>query len=36
VGSEALPAIPLNSTLEATMLPNAAKVSVAISALLEF
>ncbi|MFM9056169.1 MAG: alpha-ketoacid dehydrogenase subunit beta, partial [Bacteroidota bacterium] len=36
VGSEALPAIPLNSTLEATMLPNAAKVSAAISALLEF
>lgn len=34
IGSENLPAIPLNSTLEATMLPNAEKVSKAISTLL--
>ena len=27
MGSENLPAIPLNSTLEATMLPNAEKLS---------
>jgi 2-oxoisovalerate dehydrogenase E1 component len=36
IGSEALPAIPLNSTLEATMLPNASKVSAAISSLLDY
>lgn len=36
LGSENLPAIPLNSTLEATMLPNVQKVSAAISALLRF
>lgn len=36
IGSEALPAIPLNSTLEATMLPNASKVSAAISGLLDY
>ncbi|MFM1744074.1 MAG: hypothetical protein RLZZ630_11 [Bacteroidota bacterium] len=36
IGSEALPAIPLNSTLEATMLPNATKVSKAIADLLNY
>jgi 2-oxoisovalerate dehydrogenase E1 component len=36
VGAENLPAIPLNSTLEATMLPNANKVSKAISNLLNY
>lgn len=36
IGSEALPAIPLNSTLEATMLPNASKVSAAIADLLKY
>jgi 2-oxoisovalerate dehydrogenase E1 component len=36
IGSEALPAIPLNSTLEATMLPNASKVSKAIADLLNY
>ncbi len=34
VGAESLPAIPLNSTLEATMLPNADKVQVALQRLL--
>lgn len=34
IGSENLPAIPLNSTLEATMLPNADKVSAVIAQLL--
>lgn len=36
IGSENLPAIPLNSTLERTMLPNADKVELAISNLLAY
>lgn len=36
IGAENLPAIPLNSTLEASMLPNADKVSAAIEALLSY
>lgn len=36
VGAENLPAIPLNSTLEATMLPNAEKVKIAIGNLLTY
>lgn len=36
VGSENLPAIPLNSVLEATMLPNATKVAAAIETLLKY
>ncbi len=36
VGAENLPAIPLNSTLEKTMLPNAEKVEVAIQQLLNY
>jgi 2-oxoisovalerate dehydrogenase E1 component len=36
LGSECLPAIPLNSTLEQTMLPNAEKVSAAIQSVLRF
>jgi len=36
VGSENLPAIPLNSTLEQTMLPNALKVEDAIDKLLNY
>lgn len=36
VGSEALPAIPLNSTLEKTMIPNADKVNAAIQELLAY
>ncbi len=36
VGSENLPAIPLNSTLEHTMLPNADKVEKAIEELLNY
>lgn len=36
VGAENLPAIPLNSILEKTMLPNAEKVGVAIEALLKY
>lgn len=36
VGAENLPAIPLNSTLERTMLPNADKVEAAISQLLAY
>lgn len=36
VGSENMPAIPLNSTLEATMIPNAQKVAEAIRAILDF
>lgn len=36
VGAENLPAIPLNSTLERTMLPNAEKVEAAIGALLGY
>ena len=36
VGSENMPAIPLNSTLEATMIPNAEKVGKAIQELLDY
>ena len=36
IGAENLPAIPLNSTLEATMLPNADKVKVAFENLLKY
>ena len=36
MGSENLPAIPLNSTLEATMLPNAKKVSEKIEEILAY
>lgn len=36
IGAENLPAIPLNSTLEKTMLPNADKVEVAIAELLNY
>ena len=36
LGAENLPAIPLNSTLEKTMLPNAEKVTVAIESLLAY
>ncbi len=36
IGAENLPAIPLNSTLEATMLPNATKVAKAIQELLNY
>lgn len=36
IGSENLPAIPLNSTLEQTMLPNAEKVSLAMEKLLSY
>ena len=36
VGSECLPAIPLNSTLEATMIPNGEKVSSKLEALLNY
>jgi 2-oxoisovalerate dehydrogenase E1 component len=36
IGAENLPAIPLNSTLEATMLPNAEKVAKVIAEVLEF
>ena len=36
IGSECLPAIPLNSTLEATMLPNPQKVAQVMRKLLEF
>lgn len=36
VGSENLPAIPLNSTLEHTMIPNADKVAAAISKVLAY
>jgi 2-oxoisovalerate dehydrogenase E1 component len=36
IGSENLPAIPLNSTLEATMLPNVQKVGAAMNLLLRF
>lgn len=35
-GSENLPAIPLNATLEETMIPNASKVSAAISRILNY
>jgi 2-oxoisovalerate dehydrogenase E1 component len=36
IGAENMPAIPLNSTLEKTMLPNAEKVEIAIKKLLEY
>ena len=36
IGSEVLPAIPLNSTLEFEMIPNPEKVSVAINELLSY
>jgi 2-oxoisovalerate dehydrogenase E1 component len=36
IGSENLPAIPLNSTLEHTMLPNAEKVAAAMEKLLSY
>jgi 2-oxoisovalerate dehydrogenase E1 component len=36
IGAENMPAIPLNSTLEETMLPNTEKVSKAIKQILEF
>ncbi|MBP7167646.1 MAG: tungsten formylmethanofuran dehydrogenase [Bacteroidia bacterium] len=36
IGSENLPAIPLNATLEAAMLPNATKVEAAMAALLSY
>ena len=36
VGSESLPAIPLNSEMEAAILPNASKVRTALSDLLNF
>ena len=36
IGSEDLPAIPLNTLLEATMLPNADKVTEAIEDLLQY
>lgn len=36
IGSENLPAIPLNSTLEQTMLPNAEKVKIKIAELLKY
>jgi 2-oxoisovalerate dehydrogenase E1 component len=36
IGSENLPAIPLNSTLEATMIPNTDKVADAIREVLEY
>jgi 2-oxoisovalerate dehydrogenase E1 component len=36
MGSENLPAIPLNSTLEATMLPNADKVAAVLERLLDY
>jgi 2-oxoisovalerate dehydrogenase E1 component len=36
IGSENLPAIPLNSTLEKTMIPNAEKVSARIEQLLNY
>jgi 2-oxoisovalerate dehydrogenase E1 component len=36
IGSENLPAIPLNATLEQTMIPNSEKVSAVISRVLDF
>jgi 2-oxoisovalerate dehydrogenase E1 component len=36
IGSENLPAIPLNSTLEATMIPSMEKVAAAIRRLLDY
>ena len=36
LGAEDIPAIPLNSTLEQTMLPNASKVSTRLKELLKY
>jgi len=36
IGSESTPAIPLNSTLEAALLPSADKVAKAMQALLAY
>ena len=36
IGSENMPAIPLNSTLEQTMIPSAAKVELAIRNILAY
>jgi 2-oxoisovalerate dehydrogenase E1 component len=36
LGAENMPAIPLNSTLEKTMLPNGEKVGHALEALLAY
>ena len=36
VGAKDLPAIPLNSTLESTMLPNAEKVEQVLRELIDF
>lgn len=36
LGAQDMPAIPLNSTLEATMIPNADKVAAALMALLDY
>jgi 2-oxoisovalerate dehydrogenase E1 component len=36
LGAENMPAIPLNSTLEATMLPNADKVAAALASILDY
>jgi len=36
MGSENLPAIPLNSNLESAMLPNAEKVSKKITKILDY
>jgi 2-oxoisovalerate dehydrogenase E1 component len=36
IGSENMPAIPLNSTLEFTMIPNADKVRLKMEELLEY
>jgi len=36
IGAENMPAIPLNETLEKTMIPSAKKVKVAIKALLDY
>jgi 2-oxoisovalerate dehydrogenase E1 component len=36
IGAENMPAIPLNSTLEATMIPSTEKVALAIGSLLAY
>ena len=36
VGSENMPAIPLNEVLEKTMLPNASKLSITIRSILAY
>ena len=36
VGAENMPAVPLNSVLEATMIPSAAKVAAAMRLLLDY